>query len=410
MGGKDVTEELSPYIQSLTYSDAVEGKADSVDLTLNDTDGRFASHWYPEKGIRLEVFLGFADNPVPAGIFTVDETNYSGPPDRITVKGLSASVTKRMRTERSFAHEDSKLSKIVQSIADRHGLELIGDFAPDFEVASSMQHRETDLGYLARLGREYGYVFSVRGDILYFGSIYQLEAQPAVDTLLKIDVTSYSFTDKAHEVHGGARNRYFNPDTQETEELELRPRRSSGRFVSLLYARNENFEGPPRSLSLTNYGTPNEVYYLGWPGRPLEDLAPATATEATDEPQSPSGRFDSPVFPDDEPRSPSGRFVSPNFAKAEQDEADIAELHDKARSGAEAEARVSARLHRSRTRKITATITVPGNPRLLAGNNIILDGFGSRFDGAYHIEESTHSVSSSGYTTSIKVKRLRYNA
>lgn len=49
-----------------------------------------------------------------------------------------------------------------------------------------------------------------------------------------------------------------------------------------------------------------------------------------------------------------------------------------------------------------ATFTLPGNPGLMAGQNVTLDGFGY-WDGKHPIKCAKHKLSSSGYTTEIKL-------
>ncbi len=47
-----------------------------------------------------------------------------------------------------------------------------------------------------------------------------------------------------------------------------------------------------------------------------------------------------------------------------------------------------------------------GIPDLLAGTNIDLKGLGSQFSNIYYIEQTNHSISSSGYKTTFNVKRV----
>ena len=53
----------------------------------------------------------------------------------------------------------------------------------------------------------------------------------------------------------------------------------------------------------------------------------------------------------------------------------------------------------------SATFTFPGNPALVAGVTVELKGWGA-FDGKYIITQAVHTVSGSGYTTQIKLRRV----
>ncbi len=54
---------------------------------------------------------------------------------------------------------------------------------------------------------------------------------------------------------------------------------------------------------------------------------------------------------------------------------------------------------------VTASITTVGLPDLRAGRNLIIDGVGSRFGGNYFITQTTHSITSNGYTTQVNARR-----
>lgn len=61
------------------------------------------------------------------------------------------------------------------------------------------------------------------------------------------------------------------------------------------------------------------------------------------------------------------------------------------------------RLHNKFTR--TASFTFPGNTALVAGVTVLLEGWGG-WDGKYIIKQAKHTVSDSGYTTQIVVRRV----
>ena len=47
-----------------------------------------------------------------------------------------------------------------------------------------------------------------------------------------------------------------------------------------------------------------------------------------------------------------------------------------------------------------------GIPDILAGTNIELKGLGKQFSSTYYIDQTNHSISSSGYKTTFNVKRV----
>lgn len=87
---------------------------------------------------------------------------------------------------------------------------------------------------------------------------------------------------------------------------------------------------------------------------------------------------------------------------------DSLEVRTKAENKQQAELKAKAAMYRANSKQKEGSITVQGNPLLLAGNNIELTGMGA-MSGKYHIMESTHSIDSSGgYTTSLSLKLVGY--
>lgn len=89
-------------------------------------------------------------------------------------------------------------------------------------------------------------------------------------------------------------------------------------------------------------------------------------------------------------------------------QADTLEIRTKAENKQQAELKARAALYRHNSKQQEGTLTVEGNPLLVAGNNIELTGLGV-LSGKYHIMESRHTIEKgSGYSTQIQVKRVGY--
>ena len=73
------------------------------------------------------------------------------------------------------------------------------------------------------------------------------------------------------------------------------------------------------------------------------------------------------------------------------------------RSQAQQLAQKQLRMHNKYCK--TASFTMPGNPTLAAGLTVRLQGWGA-FDGKYIIAQATHTVSSSGYATQVKLRTV----
>lgn len=211
-GSKDITKDISKSLISLTYNDAEEGETDDVSFEVEDTDGLWRDAWYPSKGDTIELSIGYDGVLLNCGKFVVDEIALQGAPDTVTIRGLAAATNSPLRTKRSTAHEKQTLKQIAEKIAAKNGLSVQGEIA-NIQIERVTQNRESDLGFLARIAKEYGYLFSVRDKSLIFTSIYGIEnGQPVLD-IDRTDLIRYRVTDKSVKTFKAATVKYREPKT-----------------------------------------------------------------------------------------------------------------------------------------------------------------------------------------------------
>lgn len=86
---------------------------------------------------------------------------------------------------------------------------------------------------------------------------------------------------------------------------------------------------------------------------------------------------------------------------------DVFESRTRTETRGQAEVKSKALLYKKNSKKHESNIEVPGDPYLVAGNNIKLTGFGV-MSGTYHITESRHHLDrTQGYRTEVQIKRVR---
>lgn len=86
---------------------------------------------------------------------------------------------------------------------------------------------------------------------------------------------------------------------------------------------------------------------------------------------------------------------------------DTLEIRTKSEDATQAKAKAKAALHQANSKKVEGSLSLPGNPQLMAGLNLTLTGFGGKLSGKYHILRSRHTISrGAGYMTEIEVKQL----
>ncbi len=210
--GVDYAKRITPYCLSICYTDPLEGEAAEMEITLEDKDDWWKTDLLPAKGTTLSLSLGYEGQTLlQCGEFKIDELEFNGPPDTVTIRTMAAPISPTLRTPRSVAYEATTLAAIAAKIAARHGLTTVGA-VPEMKVQRVTQHQETDLAFLRRLAGKHGYVFSVRGAKLIWHDQDALDAGAPVITVTRHMLAgSYSFRSKSERIYKAARVTYWNP-------------------------------------------------------------------------------------------------------------------------------------------------------------------------------------------------------
>lgn len=228
--GKNITEDISRFLISVSYTDKVSGESDDIDIKLDDSDGLWANSWYPQKGSTISLEIGYDNGKMlPCGTFQIDDIDLSGPPDMITIKALSTGINHKLRTKRSYAHENKTLKDIINTVAEKYGFTVIGDIE-NIRIGRVTQNRESNLKFLSRLSAEYGYAFTVKGKSLVFTSVFSLEGRNKSLVIDKTDCVSYGFRDKLIQVYNKATARSHNPNSNKTINGTYQIDDSTGNF------------------------------------------------------------------------------------------------------------------------------------------------------------------------------------
>lgn len=170
LGGRDVSTGMAPRLDNLAITECRGGEADQLDIVLHDNDGRLE---LPARGVALRVFLGWqATGLVDKGTFIVDEVEYGGPPDQITLRARSADMASPLRTRNERSFHDKTIGEIVATIAKAHELQpVVGNAFAGVKVPHIDQTNESDVAFLNRIGRRYDAVATVKDGRLLFLAI-----------------------------------------------------------------------------------------------------------------------------------------------------------------------------------------------------------------------------------------------
>jgi len=311
----NITNEIEKYVSSVTYTDHEEEATDEISLVLDNTSSIWFEDWYPAEGDTLQLYIGYQDKQIDSGLFEVDDVTLSGPPDEITIKAISAGISKALRTRNNKAFEEQTLKQIALYFCRKHGFTLVdgSNMLSQIWLDRKTQENKTDLAFLSELAKEYGFMFTVKGQKMVFISYHDLENTASVAEIDKTQVSTYDLNEKTFDTYAGGQIRQRN--------------RKTGKLIT--------------------YEVDNILD---------------------------TNRTDKAIF--------TGSVAS----------------------SSQAEAKVKGGLWGKNKYKQSGTITAPGDPQMVAGNNFDLTGFG-KGSGKYHIPTSTHTIDSGGYTMSLEIRK-----
>ncbi|MBW7863048.1 MAG: hypothetical protein GX580_02925 [Candidatus Hydrogenedens sp.] len=213
--GGDISSWVEPECLSVRYTDVLEAESDTLEVELMDPLSNWCGPWWPGQGDTLALWIGRRGGELrDIGGFTLDEIEHSGPPDVISLRGVAAPMDTDLRSNRHAAYEGTTLPAIAAEIAAKHGMTVAGDLAA-VPVGRITQADETDLAFLHRLARDFGYVFSVKAGQLVFQDITALHALPPVRALAREDLFSWRLSARQADTPTAIQASYWDPDAKD---------------------------------------------------------------------------------------------------------------------------------------------------------------------------------------------------
>lgn len=215
---KNISKEIDKYLLNFTYTDHANGKADDLQITLEDRAGLWRSDWFPEKGARLSSGLVVSnwngpqgEEALPLGFFEIDELEPTGPPDIVSIKAVSVPITSSLRGEnKTRAWEKTKLSAIANDIAGKAGLGVFYDTNDNPQYDRVEQTEQADLPFLQKLCEDAGLSLKVTGDKLVIFDDSKYEQLAPIKTIERGEspVISYSGRSQTRDVYSACRVEY----------------------------------------------------------------------------------------------------------------------------------------------------------------------------------------------------------
>ncbi|MEQ1968397.1 phage late control D family protein [Xenorhabdus nematophila] len=196
-GDENINARIQDRLISLSLTDNRGFEADQLDIELDDSDGRLS---LPPRGTELSLHLGWQDAAlIHKGKFIVDEIEYSGAPDKITVRARSADFRATLNISRELSYHQKTISDIVRTIATRNNLKPEIDTALAGIMLNHIdQTNESDGSFLTRLARQEGAIATIKNGYLLFmrqGQNKTVKGRPLpVVTITRQSGDSYRFS------------------------------------------------------------------------------------------------------------------------------------------------------------------------------------------------------------------------
>ncbi len=230
---KNISADISPYMLSFSFTDNASGKADDFSLELEDRLGNWRGSWFPDKGAKITASV-LLENwnregetvKLPGGTFTIDEISSSGPPEKVSIKGVSVPTAASIKgTTKTRAWENTSLKKIATDIASSGKLTLFFDSKENPDYKRKDQRDEGDLAFLQRLCSEAGLNLKVSDKKIVIFEEQKYESNAPVYTIKRgqSDIKSYSFTSKLQDTANSAEVSYHDPVSNEKVKSEFKP-------------------------------------------------------------------------------------------------------------------------------------------------------------------------------------------
>nr|DAJ39836.1 MAG TPA: tail protein [Caudoviricetes sp.]DAK71834.1 MAG TPA: tail protein [Caudoviricetes sp.] len=353
----DATNDVMPDLLSFSYDDREADQADEISLTVKDEKGKWAGSWKPDGGETIRAYIKGSTCPkLFCGKFYVDSMRVSGSPRVCEIRAVSiplkAPIRRRLVTK---AWENYTLKGILKEIAAKAEIYFYFEVEEDPEYDRLDQKEESDLAFLSRLCQDAGLSIKVTDDtIVIFDQSRYEKMEPVCEVELGVsDVLSWDFQTTQSDTYKSC--------VVSWRDIKKKKRKSAGGYNLDLEKPSDK---PPAKHNID-----------------LEKIDDSNASK--------------------NPAVNTYVYVDPNADANGQEY----KLKRRVTSRAEAERVAKATLRRLNLRSVTGSMTLVGDTRLVAGIVIEVKGFGS-FDGNFFIESASHSMSESGYVTTINVRRV----
>lgn len=242
--GADISKDISKYLLSLSFTDKEEDETDDISISIDDREGKWIKDWLNTdkqktekrafKGTEIRAMViqensysDGKDKVLDCGTFEIDSVNYTGPPNKLTIKATSIPYkTKLRQTKHNKTWEKTTLRNVAQKIAERSSMKLmyLSDSNPSYKRRE--QRNMTDIAFLKRLCKHAGISLKITSKKIVLFDAEDFEKKTEVKKIEagKGNILSYSFSTKTADTsYTSCHVVYVDPDTKKKIEATYKP-------------------------------------------------------------------------------------------------------------------------------------------------------------------------------------------
>lgn len=255
----DISEDVSKYFLSLSYTDNLSGQSDDISLTLEDREQVWQSDWMPELEARLGIeihtlnwnSLTEGERQYRVGTYQIDEIECAGMPSTIQIKAVSVEADSTLRADkRNRTWNKVQIKQVASDICADNGISLFWDAEESSELDHVEQTDESDLEFLSKLTTNAGLSLKSEPDRLVIFDDAALEsgsAQVTIQAPPKSMVSGYNLKAKTRDTYLKAHVRYMKDKDKKVIEAEFQdPNRTAGKTLEI----DEQVENVPEAEKL----------------------------------------------------------------------------------------------------------------------------------------------------------------
>lgn len=341
--GKDISESLAQYVLSFSYTDNLTGQVDDISITLEDRAELWEADWMPERGATLDITICTYNW---SDLYSEEQDLQLG---KFEIDELEVSSAPNVVTIKAVAisiSDDSTLRSTLRS----HTWENI-----------SVQKAANDIAWQNGMKLQ-----------------WYCDDNPNIDKLEQNDESDLDVLQKICDDAGFALKVttdtiiIFDVEKFEKEDVYAEYYHPGTTILNIV----ENQSKPVQTDALLNYSFKAKI---------RDVYKKCHVKYAKDKDKS--------VI--------ESTFVAPD--KQDKDGATL-EIHQQVSSQAEADRLAKIKLREKNCEEFTGSFSSDGNIGLCAGEIIEMLGFGN-FSGKYIITQTKHDISSSGFTSSVEIRK-----